>query len=560
MNSVAFAISLSVISVASASTIGPEHDFFRYNSEKATAYQNHLRSLSSEPDPKYCIDSSTVQYGLNNKASVMGTFIECISKVQDIMISPTYYTNEPVRVNSSITLNNLISIDELSGQVAVDLMLNLRWVDPRLDMPALWNVSDPWVYYFGVDITQASTVFNVQGIQPLIWIPDVNFPDATSMTKTQYYIKVYPYGEVRYLLHCVLVLSQPQFEYTDFPCDSQVIQIKYFSFTLNYEQLILYPPDFTDPITFTSVYGGNDQKFSLNPIWKLIGSYGEYTTLYLNNGFSPRAAAVAYIEVERMSEGVLWRLGVPILLLVTLASLAFWAHPDQRVPTTVTLLLALSAMYLVIFQSIPMIGKFTRFDIFVLSMFVLLFTCCALHQAVCTMIQSGKLDKWPMRRVYVRFLELCGRVIMLPFAVSLYIICFPKAVGVRSYAIAITTIVVFLVTVSLREFPALLKTVRGVMKDLGHRNNARKISKMERYFYNLYYHRKLTSEIKYDEDEHLHQRKHGESDDYVEKSNDETKSPPETTAAVMKRRTISGPSLDDSGIEFQHVNPMVATC
>ncbi len=63
------------------------------------------------------------------------------------------------------------------------------------------------------------------------------------------------------------------------------------------------------------------------------------------------------------------RLILPITLLLVLAGLTFWAQFENRVDSTVTLLLAVSALYIVILGNIPMLGYLTDVDkyVFVVS-------------------------------------------------------------------------------------------------------------------------------------------------------------------------------------------------
>ena len=73
------------------------------------------------------------------------------------------------------------------------------------------------------------------------------------------------------------------------------------------------------------------------------------------------------------------RLAIPILILSMLAVFAYWSDPNDRINITITLLLAISALYIVVFQNIPMVGYLTRFDSYVISMFCILSGCCLIH-------------------------------------------------------------------------------------------------------------------------------------------------------------------------------------
>jgi hypothetical protein len=65
--------------------------------------------------------------------------MNCIKKIKDPLLFPGFYTHQTVYVNTSIFINNLIEIDEISNTMKLDLFWVLDWVDPRLSMPALFD-------------------------------------------------------------------------------------------------------------------------------------------------------------------------------------------------------------------------------------------------------------------------------------------------------------------------------------------------------------------------------------------------------------------------------------
>lgn len=70
--------------------------------------------------------------------------------------------------------------------------------------------------------------------------------------------------------------------------------------------------------------------------------------------YAPRYIGVLRIYVQRNPEGLVMRLAFPVFLLVVLGGVAFWADPGDRLNISITVLLAISALYIVVFQNIPM--------------------------------------------------------------------------------------------------------------------------------------------------------------------------------------------------------------
>lgn len=129
----------------------------------------------------------------------------------------------------------------------------------------------------------------------------------------------------------------------------------------------------------------NDGKsFTENPIWDYVSSEGLIEIEDNGTPGSPRlrSTALAEITIHREPAGIVLRLAMPLFLLVFLAGWAFWAAPVDRMNITVTILLAVSALYIVVFQNIPMLGYLTTIDNFVLAMYFVLFACCGIHQFV----------------------------------------------------------------------------------------------------------------------------------------------------------------------------------
>ncbi len=96
---------------------------------------------------------------------------------------------------------------------------------------------------------------------------------------------------------------------------------------------------------------------TLNPIWTFQSALASFGSQIPGNFYGTRAYGVVSILFKRQASGMTLRLALPIFLLVFLAALSFWAAPSDRVDSTVTMLIAISALYVMVIQNIPMIGK-----------------------------------------------------------------------------------------------------------------------------------------------------------------------------------------------------------
>jgi hypothetical protein len=149
---------------------------------------------------------------------------------------------------------------------------------------------------------------------------------------------------------------QPTLEFTDYPTDEQTMHIRYgsYAYNQNFMKVIYLQPS----LTFNQNYDGKET-FSSNPLWT-------YEPTDTSNGYYVSSSGfwnvIYHIAVSRQGKGIIVRLILPITLLILLAGLTFWAEYSGRVDSTITLLLAVSALYIVILSNIPLLGYLTAVD------------------------------------------------------------------------------------------------------------------------------------------------------------------------------------------------------
>jgi hypothetical protein len=331
-------------------------------------------------------------------------------------------------------------------------------------MPALWDkIDNPAIDEYGVDISEASGLTNVQGVQPAVWLPDIVFPDATSIVKSEEYLKLFPTGQLRRMQHLIMTFSQSSMRYMDYPCDTQNITISFFSFTLTAHQLVFQPVIVDSlalpPVDLIYSQGSTIAAFAENPIWSLTGTSAGYTTWQLSPGLFERPFGIVTFRISRKSTGVLRRLCVPVLLIMLLCAMSYWGTLSDRIATTVTGLLAVAALYISIVNSIPLVGYMTRLDDYMLMMFVIVFVNTILHMVVVRMNVAEKGTNWPLRKLVVRVVEFTGRVTMIPWIIATYIVSFLPSIVLYRLVIIVIALAAFEVALWRRYLPELRDTV-----------------------------------------------------------------------------------------------------
>jgi hypothetical protein len=171
------------------------------------------------------------------------------------------------------------------------------------------------------------------------------------------------------------------------------------------------------------------------------------------------------------------------------------------VNSTVTMLLAISALYIVVIQNIPMIGYLTKIDFFVIMIFVILFGCSVLHLFTLRLQSDDKISKWPVRKFYIRFLEFIGRIFVIPIITTCYLVYFHVTLLPSQIYCTCIFIGLFSLFVSVREVVALSTVFQRAMKDISKKfNELDDMSMLEVVVFNYYiygiYSSKLTHHVR----------------------------------------------------------------
>lgn len=186
--------------------------------------------------------------------------------------------------------------------------------------------------------------------------------------------------------HIVASFKQPKIDVTNYPSDSQYLHLRYGSYVYDKAVFISGFVEGTNPISLNLNFDGT-ASFEQNSLWSYNADLSRYGFYYSSSGYHN---TVYHIYLDRQGSGIITRLILPMTMLILLGGVTFWADPDTRVDSTTTLLLAVSAMYIVILANIPLVGYLTNFDKFsywvsTTARFDLHFRC--MHVLMCCVIR-----------------------------------------------------------------------------------------------------------------------------------------------------------------------------
>ena len=367
----------------------------------------------------YCSD---LAFNANGQLDVGTIFYNCSNFIAGSLEIPSTYISPlgeylPITVSLQMVLNNLISVDDIQNQITMDFFFRLKWTDYR------WNISTDFWNYVNPHIAVADGISLLEYVkdqdQLNLWMPDVTFQGINTMEVLAESLKMFPGSQFYWSRHILASFTQPAMSYNNYPSDRQN-----FSFVLQpyaYSSYLVQLSFISNQaVIYLTDYQSSKTNIEQNQLWDYVGFSAYIENIPQPNFADPnRQFSMAFINLvfERQSAGIITRLIVPLAFLLLLSALTYWISYDNRVNVTITILVSVSALYIIILQNIPMVGYLTKADRFIFWMFLLLILVVASHQIYATM--QEKIDRWPLRLIYLRLLEMMGRI-CVPITIIFY--------------------------------------------------------------------------------------------------------------------------------------------
>lgn len=270
----------------------------------------------------------------------------------DPILQPPFEDGKPIDVTIGLHIVNLASIDEVDEQFQLDAYMFEQWSDKRLAYtPA--GLQD-----------QARSYAKGQ-----IWTPQLEMINASSpRSRDEVSLMVSPDGTVAYAERIVVTLSS-RFELRRFPFDRQRLEILIHPFLANGPQ-IKFKLDANSTWTASEF-----QSFSSLAQWHLTGFHSELLTAPTYGGLTVPEAKFE-IDVTRRSSFYLWKVFLPLLLMVFLSWAVFWIEADDlsnQVQVAVTTILTVIAFAFAISATMPRLPYLTYIDAFFLECYIYVF-------------------------------------------------------------------------------------------------------------------------------------------------------------------------------------------
>ena len=258
----------------------------------------------------------------------------------------------PTVISVGVWLMDVTEIDDVSQRVSADLLVYQSWVDSRLE--GLVGCR------FGLD---------------QVWSPQLAFLNSGRVfPSVPDRVSVGSGGKVQYVQRYQGSLSFPH-RLDDFPFDRHVIRIS------------LVPVEYLDHEVTLAVgekTTGREQAFTI-PDWSFYTPKAQIGTL---PNPQTRVTASQYnfnLPAERRSNYYVWKIIIPLVLIVAMSWTVFWINPAQfgpQIGMSATSMLTLIAFQFASGNILPRLNYFTVLDEFIISSTIIVFL--ALIQSLST--------------------------------------------------------------------------------------------------------------------------------------------------------------------------------
>ncbi len=270
----------------------------------------------------------------------------------DPILQPPFEDGKPIAIVIGLHIVNLAAIDEVNEQFELDAYLFARWIDKRL------------AYISEGPQDQVRNYANGQ-----IWTPQLEMINAaTPRSRDEISIAVSPDGMVRYAERVVVKLSS-RFELRRFPFDQQRLIVIIHPF-------LAYGPNIEFKLDDESTWTASEFKtYSSLAQWHLTGLHSEVLTAPTYGGLTTPEARFE-IDVSRRSSFYLWKVFLPLLLMVFLSWAVFWIEASDlsnQVQVAVTTILTVIAFAFAISATMPRLPYLTYIDAFFLECYIYVF-------------------------------------------------------------------------------------------------------------------------------------------------------------------------------------------
>ncbi len=260
----------------------------------------------------------------------------------------------PTLADLSLFIIDVTGVDEIAGTFTVEAFLDLVWCDPRLAFASEAG-------------TERQTFITGDAALKLdqIWWPDLLIANASSGRQVEKQIlELSADGSVEYQERFTATLEN-NFELRRFPFDRQTLPIVIESFAWSSAALIFHSEG--DKLSF-------DSEFEI-PEWHTASVRTRIDSKPQARDRAPFSRLVLEIEVRRQAAFYIWKVLIPLVLLVAVSWSVFWMENEnlaERLGVSLTGILTVVAYQFIVADYLPRISYLTFMDAVLFTSFAMM--------------------------------------------------------------------------------------------------------------------------------------------------------------------------------------------
>lgn len=268
------------------------------------------------------------------------------------LLSPPATNDQPIGVTVGVYVVNLAALDEVKETFQLNGYLKATWSDPRL----------------AFSVPAGSTQRPRRYREDEIWHPRLSMMNAAA-PRDRYEITIHasPDGTVSYIERFVVTLSAT-FNVHRFPFDSQNLIIDL--------QPTPADRDIVNVMSRPDLLRLNQANYVGMAQWRILG-LSQRTTQESVGGTSDQVSQVEMnIQVKRRFGFYIWKVFVPLFLMVAVSWTIFWMSLDDfgnQILVAVTTILTIIAFAFAIESNLPKVPYVTYIDAFFLCCYIFVF-------------------------------------------------------------------------------------------------------------------------------------------------------------------------------------------
>jgi hypothetical protein len=292
-------------------------------------------------------------------------------------------SNAEVEVRVGVYVLNLVSLDEVKQAFACTGYLTETWNDPRLAFTP-----------------QPGEPHKRSYEKNHIWLPLLQFDNATDAgTFGGSLLTASPDGTVHYTEKFNIRLSS-NMHFRSFPFDEQNLEIYFRPFTAQVRDIVLTPD--------SDSTGVSEASYAPLPLWDIGTVTYRSIARQFGNGAKVPSRFVFEIHIRRHSEYYVYRILLPLFLMVAISWGVLWIPPsdlNSQLLISVTTVLTLVAFSVAVSNVLPPVPYITFYDgFFLVSFFFIMLT---IGEAIIIHTMHGRDRKKALRvRTFTRLLFL----------------------------------------------------------------------------------------------------------------------------------------------------------